>query len=285
MLVINLAGASETKERTLREVPLANGRFDEDCVTVGNECVYKRHYRKYSWNLSQYNLMVSKRRGSKIPALLTPLDLPWTPAEFQKWSAHSRLSPTLHTLLTSFMSPYLYSSKSTPFDVDNACHGTVVGFKPPLVPSHEWQVFFCVCYRQTTWCSSPVRLFRVPLGASERSQDIAYPAGACLLSFLDGEQPEVPYRNQIRRVLPVLVARQTQCSSFTLTTLPGYECEPFHRFLDTWTVPDALDSLFFYFTRHRPCDWISTSTATPSLSSSWHYPSLDPFSSCTSPLR
>jgi hypothetical protein len=49
MLVINLAGASETKERTLREVPLANGRFDEDCVTVGDECVYKRHYRKYSW--------------------------------------------------------------------------------------------------------------------------------------------------------------------------------------------------------------------------------------------
>jgi hypothetical protein len=52
------------KEPTLREVPLANGRFDQDCVPVGNECMYKRHYRKYSRILRQYNRVVRFAAGS-----------------------------------------------------------------------------------------------------------------------------------------------------------------------------------------------------------------------------
>ena len=72
--VIDLVRASKTKKRTLREVPLANGRLDEDCVSMGNDCMYKRHYRKYS-RISRYNLMVSKRQeAARRQALCAPLD-------------------------------------------------------------------------------------------------------------------------------------------------------------------------------------------------------------------
>ena len=72
--VIDLVRASETKKRTLREVPLANGRLDEDCVSMGNDCMYKRHYGKYS-RISRYNLMVSKRQeAARRQALCAPLD-------------------------------------------------------------------------------------------------------------------------------------------------------------------------------------------------------------------
>jgi hypothetical protein len=63
-LVINLVGAIEAKERTLGEVPLANGRLDENCVPVGDECMYKRHDRKYSRIFRRYSRVVSKGQGS-----------------------------------------------------------------------------------------------------------------------------------------------------------------------------------------------------------------------------
>lgn len=81
--VIDLVRASKTKKRTLREVPLANGRLDEDCVSMGNDCMYKRHYRKYS-RISRYNLMVSKRQeAARRQALCAHLDPTWTLREFE----------------------------------------------------------------------------------------------------------------------------------------------------------------------------------------------------------
>ena len=162
-LVINLVGASEVKQRTLREVPLANRRLNEDCVPVGNECVYKRHYRKYSRILWRYNTMVSKRQAAaRCRPLWTFLLLDLGPKRQQNFENGRHildysLGYILYLPISCFYTCTLPNSPC--FDIDNAFHGTPVGLQPPLISSHEWQVCVCVCCSQATRYSSPVRLF------------------------------------------------------------------------------------------------------------------------------
>ena len=115
-LLSTLVAASEANERTLREVPLANRRLHKNCVPVSNECVYKRHYCKYSRNFGNITgWFRSGRQQQDISLCDILLEPSQTPAEFRKWSAHPRLFPVLYTLLTSFVYQYLCSSKFTLF--------------------------------------------------------------------------------------------------------------------------------------------------------------------------